>query len=881
MPGIHFSFLEAKEAPMFRAFWLLSSFLAVGLVSLHGDPVKTQANQDLPAADINQAWSDLAGADAAKAFQAIVSLIQKRQEAVAFLVTHLPPAARPNPRQVEQWIKDLNSPRFADRDRGSRELEKLGGLAEQALRKALLGELALEVRQRVDKLLLKLTGPLQTPEQLRAVRAVEILEHIGSNSSRRLLKKYAAGAAGARLTEDAKEAVRRLEKSANSLAWAPRGKAVADLYGDRLPAGAVARLGSTRFRRDSFGIMGLAFLPDNKTIVTADQGHAVQLWEAASGRLLRELRTEPLSIMKFALAPGGKQFAVAGSYPWIGPNQPSPTEIRVIDLASGKVVQTLARKNNQDVYNCQLTFSPDGKLLFSLGYSGVLRIEEIATGKELVQKKFSSDYPGGIVSSPDGKYLAIASGPNSRKLYLWKWRDEEPRQLQGPEYGVGGICFSPDGKLLAGIGDHGANLRLWEIPSGRLLVQRGFSDSGYYLASPAFTPDGKTLAVPLIDRNGSGRGKIQLLEPRTAKPKATLEGAGAGVTISADSRYLACSFGQGIRIWDLASQKELGPKHEGHSSEATQIIVSPKGFLATASDDNTVRLWDAATSRQKRHFSVDGWVRAIALSPDGKLLAASSFDDRVHLWNTATGKEIYRLAGHGRYGGKRTLGFLPDGNGLLSWGDDLYLRLWDMKNGKARFEHAIRPTGVKIPDPDQRDRKEDFLFRLGGGDMTPDGKTFIWHIDGNYYLFDVATGKETRKFPTASSIFSNSTISADSKRLLVSSNGSYETKNHLVFLIDLAYGKVLQQFPLPGSNNGPVAFSADGRVFATSVDEPQKAILLYEIASGKVRYAIRGYRGAVRSLAFFPDGSRLASGHRDSTVLIWDLNSPPEMAKGK
>ena len=107
------------------------------------------------------------------------------------------------------------------------------------------------------------------------------------------------------------------------------------------------------------------------------------------------------------------------------------------------------------------------------------------------------------------------------------------------------------------------------------------------------------------------------------------------------------------------------------------------------------------------------------------------------------------------------------------------------------------------------------------------------------------------------------------------------SKNHPVFLVDLAYGKVLQQFLLPGWSSGPVAFSADGRAFATAVDEPQNEILIYEIASGKVRYAIRGFRGRTRSLAFFPDGSRLASGHGDSSVLIWDLNLAQENSNEK
>jgi WD40 repeat protein len=328
----------------------------------------------------------------------------------------------------------------------------------------------------------------------------------------------------------------------------------------------------------------------------------------------------------------------------------------------------------------------------------------------------------------------------------------------------------------------------------------------------------------------------------------------------------------------VASRKELGPKHEGHSGDPTHIIVSSKGFLVTASDDNdnSVRIWDTATSRQKREFRVDHWVRAIALSPDGNLLAASSLEDAVHLWNTGTGREIYRLAGHGRLGGRRTLSFLPDGKGLLSFGDDLYLRLWDMKSGKARFEHAIRPQGEKIP-VDPAGTGKEYLMNHA---ITPDGKTFLLNLDRDCHLFDTASGKEKRKFPSVGDFSSHTTISPDSKFLLVSAYGSYPIMNHPVSLLSLSSGKVLQRLVLPGWKAGPVAFSADGRVFATSVQEPKDQILVFEVASGKVRYAIRGYRGQVRALAFLPDGLRLASGQTDSTLLIWDPTSPEGFNKG-
>jgi WD40 repeat protein len=341
---------------------------------------------------------------------------------------------------------------------------------------------------------------------------------------------------------------------------------------------------------------------------------------------------------------------------------------------------------------------------------------------------------------------------------------------------------------------------------------------------------------------------------------------------------MAVAVGQGVAVWDLLARKQLGPVYEGHTSEPTRIRVSVKGWIVTATDsDHSVRIWDAASTRQRRKFAVNAWVRDIALAPDASLLAASSFDDLVHVWNPDSGREIYRLAGHGEYGGHRTLRFLPDGKGLLSWGDDFYLRLWDMKNGKARFEHAIRPTGVQIPDDtDTASGKEEVLRmerRLGDALVTPDGQSFILDVAGRFHTFDTASGKERTSFPSANSLFDGTTLSPDGRTLLLSTYGSYQTKTHPVSLIDAGSGKVRQRHNLPGSLAGPVAFAPDGRVFATAVEEPDQQVFLYEVASGKVRHTIRGYRGRVRSLAFLPDGRRLVSGHLDSTLLIWDLTS--------
>jgi WD40 repeat protein len=341
------------------------------------------------------------------------------------------------------------------------------------------------------------------------------------------------------------------------------------------------------------------------------------------------------------------------------------------------------------------------------------------------------------------------------------------------------------------------------------------------------------------------------------------------LSFSADGRVLALADGNAIGLWDFASRQELTTNLMGHRRPPSRITVTDKGILASSGDDTTVRIWDTVTTKQQRDFEVGDWVRAICLSPSGNLLAASSLDDHVHVWDTASGREIYRLAGHGRYGGHRTLGFLPDGQSLLSWGDDFYLRKWAMKNGKALLEHDLRPPGLASEDEGSKGGK----FFDAEGVITPDGKTLVLEVGGQFRLIDTLTGKERSQFASEGRFASSMAISLDSSFMLLSSWGDYRVGTHPVSLIDLKSGKTRLRLTLAGSVAGPVAFSPDGRTFATSVEGDEKEILVYEIASGKVRQRIGGMPGRVWSLAFFPDGRRLASGSSDTTVLIWDLQA--------
>src|SRR5262249_51037365 len=153
-------------------------------------------------------WNDLAGSDAAKAYQAIGALAQAAGgEVVPFFEGRLRPAVGVTRKQIEERIHELNNDRFSVREKARRELEKLGSLAGESLREAAKRKPPLEVQNVIRKLLERVEGTLTLPDELQAARAVEVLEYIGDDAARALLGKYAGGDSRARLTQEARWAL--------------------------------------------------------------------------------------------------------------------------------------------------------------------------------------------------------------------------------------------------------------------------------------------------------------------------------------------------------------------------------------------------------------------------------------------------------------------------------------------------------------------------------------------------------------------------------------------------------------------------------------------------------------------------------------------------
>ncbi len=324
------------------------------------------------------------------------------------------------------------------------------------------------------------------------------------------------------------------------------------------------------------------------------------------------------------------------------------------------------------------------------------------------------------------------------------------------------------------------------------------------------------------------------------------------VAVSPDGRRLA-SAGQDntVRMWDADTGQPIGKPLTGHTEEVSGVAFSPDGHrLASASDDKTVRLWDADTCQPIGGPLIGhtDQVHSVAFSPDGHRLASASGDGTVRLWDADTGRPMGApLSGHaGRVSG---VAFSPDGHRLASAGADNTVRLWDADTGQ--------PIGAPLTG--HTNSVHSVAFSPDGHRLASAG------ADNTVRLWDADTGQPIgaplRGHPN--SVLSVA-FSPDGHRL---ASGSGDAS---VRLWDASTGQPIGA-PLTGHTNTVfgVAFSPDGtRIFSASVDQ---TLRVWNV--GATHQPLTGHTAEVYGVAFSPDGHRLASASADNTIRLWNADT--------
>lgn len=260
------------------------------------------------------------------------------------------------------------------------------------------------------------------------------------------------------------------------------------------------------------------------------------------------------------------------------------------------------------------------------------------------------------------------------------------------------------------------------------------------------------------------------------------------ICFSPDGRFLATGAeDRQIRIWDIQKQRI---KHllQGHMQEIYSLDFSRDGrFLVSGSGDKSARVWDIEKGQcvfdlriedfiHNEQGPIDAGITSVALSPDGKLVAAGSLDTMVRVWNVQTGHQVERLKGH--KDSVYSVAFSPDGKYLVSGSLDRTLRVWDLSQTKRALD-SVTPGSKESLEKglgtcaSTLNGHKDYVLSVA---ISPDGQ---WVVSGSkdrsIQFWDMTTGQAQFMLQG----HKNSVISIDLARsggLLASGSGDCQAR---------------------------------------------------------------------------------------------------------
>jgi WD40 repeat protein len=639
-------------------------------------------------------------------------------------------------------------------------------------------------------------------------------------------------------------------------------RTLVDLYGDPLPPGAIARLGSIQLRHAGLG--DLDFSVDGKTLISAGRDRELRIWDVASAKLTRKvpLRGDLGPTTGTAMSADGKLFAGHDA-----------ASLIIWDAESGQELSRLPAPTWAGRPS-HLHFSADGQALVGAD----LNLTEVRIWKWKILNEMTLKVP-----RPDGMFRLdstthLAVSPNGRHVAtsphmsepLIVWDAVSGKQLCKIEVTASVSAFSPGGELLGVVksdlaAQNKSSLCLYGVPAGNLVKEIPLSSKGFFWWI-AFSLDGATV-LP-VDTEG-----MYAFDIRSGKEMQSYAVTNAGrqrmACYSPDGRVLA-SMGAGrIRLWDTKTGTELNER-AGSIEPVYGVAYSPDGrILATGAwVEPRLHLWDSTTGRSLRALNPKwdtGYVRQLAFSKDGQTLVVSRHAGEIAFLNAATGQI------------ERTLR-LPNPRPKL-WAETHYYYLSPDGQRAVTVDRIVsNPERVQVSvwgtNPVELLHSESFSeigkrayanLSHGIAFITPNGIMSTDAANGSFKLLVAGDWSA----PLASS--PAGTLLAAPEKLA----GAAQS----IHVWDAATGKTVVQikaaFPMQ------MALTPDERTLLTC---DGSGLHLWDLASNSERHTIAfpkefrlaaaggpGSMSFVRALVVSPDSRQATTALEDGTLLVWSL----------